>query len=111
MQLQLARWNGAFAINPIKGIADLTVSRFMFKNDGTVAGDSKAWYLADDSKPWFVVQMREAMTVVQGVLNSGASFNQDVVGSKPAAVSTLTSLIRALHSRQQWQRRIVTFSY
>lgn len=73
---------GAFAINPIKGIADLTVSRFMFKNDGTVAGDSKAWYLADDSKPWFVVQMREAMTVVQEVLNSGASFNQDVVRFK-----------------------------
>ena len=73
---------GAFSINPIKGIADLTVSRFMFKNDGTVAGDSKAWYLVDDSKPWFVVQMREAMTVIQEVPNSGSSFEQDVVRFK-----------------------------
>lgn len=73
---------GAFAINPIKGIADLTVSRFMFKNDGTVAGDSKAWYLMDDSKPWFILQLREAMSVIQEVPNSGASFNQDVVRFK-----------------------------
>lgn len=68
---------GAFAINPIKGIADLTVSRFVFKNDGTVNGDSKAWYLVDDSKAWFVLQMREAVTIEQEAPNSGASFNLD----------------------------------
>lgn len=68
---------GAFAINPIKGIADLTVSRFVFKNDGTVSGDSKAWYLMDDSKPWFVQQLREAVTVTQEAPNAGKSFELD----------------------------------
>jgi len=68
---------GAFAINPIKSIADLTVSRFVFKNDGTVAGDSKAWYLLDDSKPWFILQLREAIGVEQEATNAGASFEVD----------------------------------
>lgn len=69
---------GAFAINPIKGLLDITVSRFMFKNNGTVDGDSKAWYLVDDSKPAFILQLREAATVEQEAVNSGSSFNLDV---------------------------------
>jgi phage major head subunit gpT-like protein len=73
---------GAFAINPLKGLADITVSRFMFKNDGTVDGTSNAWYLVDDSKPWFIVQLREAMAVLQEAPNAGDSFNRDVVRFK-----------------------------
>jgi phage major head subunit gpT-like protein len=73
---------GAFAINPIKGILDMTVSRFVFKNDGTVSGDSKAWYVVDDSKPWFVLQMREAVTVEQEATNAGDAFNRDVMRFK-----------------------------
>lgn len=69
---------GAFAINPIKGLLDITVSRFVAKNDGTFNGDSKAWYLLDDSKPWFILQIREAVTVEQENPQSGASFEQDV---------------------------------
>lgn len=73
---------GAFAINPLKGIADSTVSRFMFKNDGTVNGDSKAWYIVDDSVPWFVVQMREPVLVEQENPASGQSFDRDVIRTK-----------------------------
>lgn len=73
---------GAFAINPIKGIADLTVTRFMFKNDGTVNGDSRAWYLMDDSKAWFVLQLRLAIMVQQEADNAGASFELDQVRYK-----------------------------
>lgn len=69
---------GAFAINPIKGIAQLTVSPYVFKNDGTVDGSSTAWYLVDDSKPFFVLQLREPMTVEQEGTNSGESFNRDI---------------------------------
>jgi len=69
---------GAFAINPIKGILDLTVSRFVFKNDGTVDGTSKAWYIVDDSKPWFILQIREAVTVEQEAVNAGEAFNRDI---------------------------------
>ncbi len=73
---------GAFAINPVKGVADLTVSRFVFKDDGTVNGDSEAWYLCDDKKPWFLLQMREAAAVIQEASNSGASFDTDVIRYK-----------------------------
>lgn len=73
---------GAFAINPIKGLLDHTVSRFVFKNDGTVSGDSKAWYIVDDSKPWFVLQMREAVTIEQEATNAGEAFNRDVMRFK-----------------------------
>jgi phage major head subunit gpT-like protein len=69
---------GAFAINPIKGLLDITVSRFMFKNDGSCNGDSAAWYLLDDSKPFFVLQMREAVVVEQEAVNAGSSFETDV---------------------------------
>lgn len=72
----------SFAINPIEGIAALTVSRFMFKNDGTVAGDSKAWYLIDDNVPWFVCQIRQGAEVVQEAANSGDSFERDVIRFK-----------------------------
>jgi phage major head subunit gpT-like protein len=70
---------GAYAINPIESIAALTVTRFMFKNDGTVNGDSKAWYLVDDKKPFFVTQMRTGPEILQEAPNSGESFNRDVV--------------------------------
>lgn len=69
---------GAFAINPIKGLLDTTVSRFIFKNDGTVDGTSKAWYIVDDSKPWFVLQVREAVSVEQEAVNAGQAFELDV---------------------------------
>lgn len=73
---------GAFAINPIKGLLDMTVSRFIFKNDGTVDGSSSAWYIVDDSKPWFVLQMRETPVVVMEAKNTGADFEQDVIRHK-----------------------------
>lgn len=69
---------GAFAVNVLKGAADVTVSRFIFKNDGTVNGDSKAWYLVDDSKPFFCLQMREPVAVTQEDVNSGQSFDRDI---------------------------------
>jgi len=69
---------GAFAINPIKGLLDLTVSRFIFKNDGTVTGDSKAWYIVDSTKPFFVLQMRNPVSIEQEATNAGESFNRDI---------------------------------
>lgn len=71
-----------FAINPIESIAALTISRFMFKNDATVDGTSKAWYLIDDKKPWFVAQIRQAAEVTQENPNAGESFNRDVIRFK-----------------------------
>lgn len=73
---------GAFAVNVLKGVADVTVSRFMFKNDGTVDGSSKAWYLVDDSKPFFVVSMREPISVEMEAPNSGKNFEQDIIRYK-----------------------------
>lgn len=69
---------GAFAINPIKGLLNITASRFMFKQDGTVNGDSKAWYIVDDSKPFFVLQNRQPVSIVQEAKDAGESFNRDV---------------------------------
>lgn len=69
---------GAFAINPLKGLFDLSISPYVFKNDGTVTGNSTAWYYCDDTKPFFVTQIREAATVTQEAINSGSSFTQDV---------------------------------
>lgn len=68
---------GAFAINPIKGIADLTIARYLFNQSGAITGQSAAWYVVDDSKPWFVLQVRESATVVQENPNSGNSFEFD----------------------------------
>lgn len=72
----------SFSENPIKGIANLTISRFMFKNDGTVDGSSTAWYLLDDSVPFFVCQIREAAMVSQENPNSGDSFDRDIMRFK-----------------------------
>lgn len=72
----------SFAINPIESIAKAVITRFMFKNDGTVDGSSKAWYLMDSKKPFFVVQLREAATVEQEAPNAGMSFDRDVVRFK-----------------------------
>lgn len=69
---------GAFAINPIKGVLELLVSRFVFNDLGSVNADSKAWYILDGTAPWFVCQIREAAVVTQEVPNSGASFDRDV---------------------------------
>jgi hypothetical protein len=62
----------------VEGTADLTVSRFMFKNDGTCNGDSSAWYLVDGSKPWFVMQQYSGPIVEQENPLSGQSFERDV---------------------------------
>lgn len=76
---------GAFAINPIKGLLDITVSRFIFKNDGTVAGDSKAWYIVDSTKPFFILQMRQPVAIEQEATNSGESFNRDIYRFKASS--------------------------
>lgn len=76
---------GAFAINPLKGIMQMTVSRFMFKHDGTVNGDSKAWYIVDDSKPFFILQMRQPVALEQEAQNSGESFNRDIYRFKASS--------------------------
>lgn len=69
---------GAFAINPLKGMFDITVGRYMFDQTGVADGSSKAWYLVDDSKPWFILQVREPVTVEQEAVNAGYSFDIDV---------------------------------
>ena len=71
-----------FAINPIESIAALTISRFLFNNDGTVNGTTQAWYLVDDTKPWFITQIRQAAEVVQEAPTSGQSFDRDVIRFK-----------------------------
>lgn len=76
---------GAFAINPMKGIVDTTVSRFMFKQDGTVDGSSRAWYIVDDGKPFFVLQMRQPVALEQEATNSGESFNRDIYRFKASS--------------------------
>lgn len=73
---------GAFAINPLKGIYDTSVVRYMFNQNGAVDSQSKAWYLVDDSKPWFILQMREAAVVEQEAPNSGKSFELDQIRFK-----------------------------
>jgi len=73
---------GAFAINPLKSILDITVSRYMANYDGTFLGSSKAWYIVDDTKPWFIAQMREPVAVVQENPQAGQSFDLDVIRFK-----------------------------
>lgn len=70
---------GAFAINPIKGLLDISVSRYMPDNSGSFTADSKAWFLVDDSKPWFVHQLRQGPAVVQEAPNSGRGFNEKII--------------------------------
>jgi len=69
---------GAFAINPLQGIADLSISRFMPNNSGVFAANSKAWYLVDDTKPWFQVLVKTPVSVEQENPQSGESFNRDI---------------------------------
>jgi len=76
---------GAFAINPLKGIADVTVSRYMPTSVGPSYDASKAWYLIDSRKPWFVLQMREAISIVQENPQAGESFERDVIRFKARA--------------------------
>jgi hypothetical protein len=73
---------GAFSINPLEGLAEKVVSRFMFDHLGQVNGDSKAWYLLDSKVPWFVVQVREAAVVEVENPVSGMSFDRDVIRFK-----------------------------
>ena len=71
---------GAFSINPLKGIADATVSRFIFRHDTGALDDgtSAAWWLVDSKVPWFIVQIREGAIVEQEAPNSGEDFERDI---------------------------------
>lgn len=73
---------GAFSINPLQGIADATVSRFMPDNSGVFAANSKAWYLVDSTKPWFQVLTKVPVAVEQEAPNAGESFNRDIIRTK-----------------------------
>lgn len=90
---------GQFAVNPIQGLASLTVSRFMFDHTGAANGDSSAWYLIDDSKPWFVLQIREAASVSQENPQAGESFDRDVIRFKVS----LRANADHIDSRFAWQ--------
>ena len=70
------------AINPLSGILDLTTSRFMFDNNGSVNASSKAWYIVDDSKPFFVCQVNVPAEVQLENPASGQSFDRDIVRFK-----------------------------
>lgn len=70
---------GAFAINPLKGILDLSVSRYMPDNTGNFVADSKAWFIVDDTKPWFVDQLRQGPAILQEAPNSGRSFDEKIL--------------------------------
>jgi len=69
---------GAFSINPIKGIADVSISRYMPDNLGVFGADSKAWFLVDSSKPWFQLLVKTPVSVEQENPMSGESFNHDI---------------------------------
>lgn len=69
---------GAFSINPLQGIADLSISRFMCDNSGAFDNQSKAWYLVDDSKPWFQVLVKAPVSVEQENPQAGESFSRDI---------------------------------
>jgi hypothetical protein len=69
---------GLASVNPVKGLYEPICSAFMFKQDGTVNGDSKAWYVTDKKKVSFLVQLRDAVQVEQEAPNSGASFERDI---------------------------------
>lgn len=73
---------GAFSINSLKGVADVTMSYFMPDNSGVFGNLSKAWYLVDDSKPWFQVHMRSPIALEQEAPNSGQSFDRDIIRFK-----------------------------
>jgi hypothetical protein len=73
---------GAFSINPIEGIANPIISRFVFDNSGSVNNDSKAWYVLDSKVPAFIAQIREAAVVELENPASGMSFDRDVIRFK-----------------------------
>jgi hypothetical protein len=69
---------GAYAINPIKSLLDVVVSRFVFANNGLATGNSSAWYVMDTTKPWFVMQLRDPGSVIMENPEAGESFNRKV---------------------------------
>jgi len=75
---------GAFSINPLEGIADKTISRFIFRPDTGALDDGTAtpWWLVDSNVPWFIVQIREGAIVEQEAPNAGESFDRDIVRFK-----------------------------
>lgn len=76
---------GAFAINPLKGVFDISVVRYIVDQTGAVNPLANTWALVDSSKPWFVLQQREAAVVEQEAPNSGKSFEFDQVRFKVRA--------------------------
>lgn len=73
---------GAFSINPLKGLADTSISKFMPANSGVIGGLSKAWYVVDDSKPWFQLVVRTPVSLEQENPMAGASFERDILRFK-----------------------------
>lgn len=73
---------GAFAINPLQGILDVSVSRLMPNNLGVFGTNSKAWFLVDSTRPWFQVLVRVPVGVEQENPMSGASFDRDIIRTK-----------------------------
>lgn len=73
---------GAFSINSLKGVADVTIAPYMCDSSGAFANLSTAWYLIDDSKPWFQLVMRTPVSVEQENPMSGQSFERDIVRFK-----------------------------
>lgn len=75
---------GAFSINPLHGIADVTISRFIFRPDTGALDDgtATAWWLVDSKVPFFVLQIREGAVVEQEAPNSGAGFESDILRFK-----------------------------
>lgn len=73
---------GAFAINPLQGLADATISRFMPDQNGVFANTSKAWYIVDGGKPWFQLLSRVPVSVEQENPMSGQSFERDILRFK-----------------------------
>ena len=70
---------GAFASNVLQGAFEIVMTQFMPKNDGTINGDSVAWYLTSSKAGGkFVMQVREGVAVEQEAPNAGTSFEEDV---------------------------------
>lgn len=78
-----ASGTGTFqSINPIQGLYNLTVARFMCDQNGSFDSNSSAWYLVDDTKPFFVVQVTEPIVMEQEDPRSGESFERDIIRFK-----------------------------
>lgn len=69
---------GAFSINPLKGLADVSISQFMPSSSGVIGGLSSAWYVVDDSKPWFQLVVRAPVSLEQENPMAGQSFERDI---------------------------------